>query len=143
VDIRRLVEGLRPPAIDELGLAAALTHAITRLTASSRTHVEVDIDEPLPAVPAAVEVALYRIVSEAVTNVVKHAGADTCSVSIGVHDGSVVATVHDDGHFAGVSSNGNGLSTMAERAEELGGTVNMTIVAGTKVVVTLPAGRPT
>ena len=73
VDVRRLVEGLRPPALDELGLAGACTQAVERLTAEAGLAVSVDAGDDLPALPAAVEVAAYRIVVEAVTNIVRHA----------------------------------------------------------------------
>ena len=73
VDVRRLVEGLRPPALDELGLAGACAQAVERLTAGSGLAVSVQASDDLPALPAAVEVAAYRIVVEAVTNTVRHA----------------------------------------------------------------------
>jgi signal transduction histidine kinase len=140
LDVRRLVEGLRPPAIDELGLSAAVTQAVSRLAAGSP--ITVSCAEPLPEVPAAVEVALYRIVSEAVVNAVRHAGGVACAVSIGVDGGHLVATVSDAG--PGIPdqrrSSGHGLATMRERAEELGGTLTVTTgPTGTTVVAALPA----
>jgi signal transduction histidine kinase len=142
VDVRRLVEGLRPPAIDELGLGPALTEAVNRLASRTGTAIEVSIEDTLPKVPAAVEVALYRIVCEAVTNAVKHAAAATCQVTLAVRDGTVVATVADDG--LGVSSSvrwvgGHGLATMRERADELGGTLQVDgDRGGTRVTAVLP-----
>jgi signal transduction histidine kinase len=140
VDVRRLVEGLRPPAIDELGLGPALTQAISRLAGPTGTAVEVRVAEPLPPVPAAVEVAAYRIVSEAVTNVLRHSAAATCLVTLAVRDGWLVATVADDG--TGLppvpGTAGNGLATMRERAEELGGTLRVEGGDGTTVTATLP-----
>jgi hypothetical protein len=82
LDIRRVVEGLRPPALDELGLAGACTQAVTRLTAEGGVAVVIDAEDQLPVLPAAVEVAAYRIVVEAVTNIVRHASASHCSVSL-------------------------------------------------------------
>ena len=73
VDVRRLVEGLRPPALDELGLAGACAQAVERLTAGAGVSASVRASDDLPALPAAVEVAAYRIVVEAVTNTVRHA----------------------------------------------------------------------
>ena len=82
VDVRRLVEGLRPPALDELGLADACAQAVDRLTGGSGLAATVHASDDLPALPAAVEVAAYRIVVEAVTNTVRHACARSCRVSI-------------------------------------------------------------
>ena len=82
VDVRRLVEGLRPPALDELGLAGACTQAVERLTAGAASPSACDASDDLPALPAAVEVAAYRIVVEAVTNTVRHASARRCEVSL-------------------------------------------------------------
>ena len=77
VDVRRLVEGLRPPALDELGLAGACAQAVERLTAGAGLTASVNARDDLPALPAAVEVAAYRIVVEAVTNTVRHAARGT------------------------------------------------------------------
>jgi signal transduction histidine kinase len=143
-DVRRLVEGLRPPAIDELGLGPALTQAVNRLAGRAGTAIQVSVPEPLPSVPAAVEVALYRIVSEAVTNTVRHAHATTCAVALTTLDGTLVATVTDDGRgLNGSASGGNGLATMRERAEELGGTLEVRSHGmGTTVTATLPLPAP-
>jgi signal transduction histidine kinase len=88
--------------------------------------VEITTDpQPLPALPAAVEVAVYRIVQEAITNVIRHAQAQQCLVSITVHNHHLDLTITDDGpgflpnvHF------GVGLHSMRERAEELGGHIH-------------------
>jgi signal transduction histidine kinase len=152
-DVRRVVEGLRPPAIDDLGLEAAVREMISRLGSSAGTSFSVVVPEPLPAVPAAVEVALYRIVSEAVTNVVRHAQASACRVTISVGEQAFVAAVSDDGtgfpapgpgSGPGTRSGpgpgaGHGLVTMRERAEELGGTLQIgSDVDGTSVIARLP-----
>ncbi len=92
LEVRRVVEGLRPPALDELGLVDALTQVLAG--SPSGTGVSADGPaEPLPALPAAVEVAAFRIATEAVTNVVRHAGATDCeswssSVRRPAHDGA-------------------------------------------------------
>ena len=149
-DVRRLVEGLRPPAIDELGLAAAVAQAVNRLASASGTEVEIAVDPQIPAVPAAVEVAVYRIACEAVTNAVKHAAASQCHVAITIADRSLVLRVADDGRgidaptaqSATVDAHprrGNGLATMRERAEELGGALDIAGTdSGTTVTATLP-----
>jgi signal transduction histidine kinase len=132
-DVRRLVEGLRPPALDELGLAGACAQAAERLTAGAAAGLSVSVTagDDLPALPAAVEVAAYRIVVEAVTNTFRHAGARRCQVSMAMAAGSAVleVAVTDDGTglpAAGHDGRGHGLAIMRERAEELGGAVTIT-----------------
>ncbi len=126
VDVRRLVEGLRPPALDELGLADACAQAVERLTAGSGLAASVQVSDDLPALPAAVEVAAYRIVVEAVTNTVRHARARHCRVSIACIPAGLAVEVTDDGTGLVASGHhGHGLAIMRERAEELGGTVTV------------------
>lgn len=135
-DIRRLVYDLRPPRLDDLGLVGAL-----RNLWSARTPVlEVEAGPGAQALPAAIEVAIYRIAGEAVQNVVKHAGAQVVSVSITVSDDRVRLAVSDDGR--GLPSPlvpGVGMLAMRERAAELGGDVSVTSGGtGTQVLVDLP-----
>jgi signal transduction histidine kinase len=143
VDVRRLVEGLRPPALDELGLAGAVEQATQRLCSGAGLTVAIDIAS-LPMLPAATEVAVFRIVTEAVTNVVRHAGATECRVAIGVSGGRLRLVVQDDGHGIHVppsSSAGNGLHTMRERTEEMRGRLRITSSHGTRVTADLPVAR--
>ena len=97
--------------------------------------------DDLPALPAAVEVAAYRIVVEAVTNTVRHAGARHCQVSIDHSEAALAIAITDDG--AGLrppDHHGHGLAIMRERAEELGGTVTVTDASpGVTVKARLPA----
>lgn len=136
-DIRRLVYGLRPPALDELGLVGALEQASQQ---HLRTVVTVESRAPLPPLPAAVEVAAYRIVQEALKNAVHHAQAEHCAVRLEI-DGGLRLTVRDDGSGLpqGVTP-GVGLVSMRERAEELGGTfaIHPRPEGGTEVDVSLP-----
>jgi signal transduction histidine kinase len=149
VDVRRLVEGLRPPALDELGLAGACAQAIERLTAGSGLVAKVDACDDLAALPAAVEVAAYRIVVEAVTNTVRHARARHCRVSMALTPAGLVVEVTDDGTgLLGAAHHGHGLAIMRERAEELGGTVTVqdgspgVTVQARLPAVTVPAQVP-
>jgi signal transduction histidine kinase len=143
LEVRRVVEGLRPPALDELGLVGALGQAVERLTAGSGIAVEWHVGE-LPALPAAIEVAAYRIVTEAVTNVVRHAVAARCVIDVRLAGRALRISVADDGRglagAAGDGRRGNGLQTMRERAEELRGRLVIDGGPGTTVVVELPAG---
>ena len=141
VDVRRLVEGLRPPALDELGLAGACAQAVGRLTAGAGLAASVDACDDLPALPAAVEVAAYRIVVEAVTNTVRHARARHCQVSMTLTQAALAVAVTDDGTgLLAADYHGHGLAIMRERAEELGGTVTIRDgTPGVTVEARLPA----
>jgi signal transduction histidine kinase len=140
-EVRRVVEGLRPPALDELGLPAAIGQVLRRLTAGTPVEVELRI-ETLPALSAATEVAAYRIVTEAVTNVVRHAGATRCQVRVVASNGLLHLVIADDGcgldPIHSLATAGNGLATMRERAEELRGRLHIVGGQGTTVVAELP-----
>ncbi|MDQ3891822.1 MAG: sensor histidine kinase, partial [Actinomycetota bacterium] len=158
-NVRHLVYGLRPPALDDLGLVSAIrqqaeTHAFVTDVYSGDALKEKTAEDGLvgfsleapgdfPILPAAVEVACYRIVQEALTNVARHAHAKTCHVRLLVDQDvdMLEVEVTDDGvgmpkdRIAGV-----GLSSMRERAEELGGTcdVEPDPGGGTRVLARLP-----
>jgi signal transduction histidine kinase len=136
--IRELVYDLRPPMLDELGLVGAIKNF--RLPGSALTLV-VNAPEPLPKLPAAVEVAVYRITSEAIHNAVKHAQATMCVAAIEVGDGRLTLSVRNNG--AGLPDDyhtGVGLRSMKERAAELGGTLAIRVIENgdTQVTATLP-----
>jgi signal transduction histidine kinase len=138
-DIRRLVYALRPPALDDLGLLQALQEQIHQYEALGIV-LTLDAPEALPLLPAAIEMACYRIVQEALTNVVRHAHATEASVQLRVQEALVVeVTDNGQGLPAGVRS-GVGLSSMRERAEELGGTclIEARASGGTRVYARLP-----
>jgi signal transduction histidine kinase len=142
-EIRRVVEGLRPPALDELGLVGALEQVGSRISRTSAMQTSVTAAQ-LPALPAAVEVAAFRIVSEAITNAVKHAAATRCSVTMSADATSLRIVVSDDGRgLDGTAPQGHGLHTMRERAEELRGrlTVASSADGGTVVEASLPLPR--
>jgi signal transduction histidine kinase len=127
-DIRRLVYGLRPPALDELGPWQALREQIARLS-PGEGGVAVGLDcrpDDLADLPAAVEVAVYLIAVEALTNVVRHAGARTCVVRLARSSGSIELEVLDDGRgLPALPRPGVGTAAMRERASELGGSVRL------------------
>ncbi|MGW0806580.1 sensor histidine kinase [Nonomuraea sp. NPDC002799] len=138
-DIRELVYGLRPPALDDLGLAKAVRDLAGQ--SSPDTRVEVAVEGVLADLPAAVEVAVYRIVQEALTNVRRHARASSAGIVLQREHSVLRVLIADDGvglperHRAGV-----GLGSMRERAAELGGicVVSGEPGTGTKVEVMLP-----
>jgi len=122
-DIRRLVYELRPPALDDLGLTGALAQHAASCSTPGGLQVSIDTGPALPALPAAVEVAAYRIATEAVTNVARHAGARTATVTLTAAEGVLRVEVTDDGRgISPANRAGVGLTSMRERAEELGGT---------------------
>jgi len=141
-DIRRLVYGLRPPALDELGLVRALEQSTRQ---HHHTSVTIEAPAPFPTLPAAVEVAAYRIIQEALKNAIEHGKARNCvtclSIDDGLASGSLCLTIRDDGMgLPDVVTPGVGLVSMRERAEELGGAFNIhpRQTGGTEVVVCLP-----
>ena len=136
-EVRRLVDGLRPPALDH-GLERAVRQQMDALLVGVRA--ELVVDGALDTLVAAVEVAAYRIVTEALTNVVKHAGAHRVCVRLACRAGDFEATVTDDGHGGvGRRAGGVGLESMALRADEVGGSVTVSSEQdGTTVRVRLP-----
>jgi two-component system, NarL family, sensor kinase len=141
-DIRRIAYDLRPPTLDELGLVAAVREQAARLGVSGNglggtpgPRVNVEVPGDLPSLPAAVEVAAYRIALEALTNVSRHAEAARCTIRISVN-GSLELEVSDDGRGVDPASGaGVGLTSMRERAEELGGELSVTPAEGGGTVV--------
>jgi signal transduction histidine kinase len=140
-DVRRLVDDLRPPALDELGLLGALRQRADQLAwrADGRAiAVRLDAPEALPVLPAAVEVAAYRIATEALTNIARHASARSAVVEVRCAD-ALVVEVTDDGRSDEGWSPGVGLTGMRERASELGGRFEAGPCAGGgRVFVSIP-----
>lgn len=139
-DIRQLVYGLRPPALDEVGLVRALQQQAARLEGSAGLTIVVQATPPqLDQLPAAVEVAAYRIALEAMTNAVRHGQASVCAVDIAL-DGHLELLVTDNGTGMDESAAaGVGLHSMRERAAELGGSIDVrSSHAGTSVRAALP-----
>ena len=141
-EVRRICDGLRPAALNELGLVAALTAAADRLGSMGGPSVTVQA-RPLPALSPAHEVAAYRVAMEAATNAVRHAGADRVSVRLFWENGLVVEVEDDGSGIEPPVRQGVGLRAMADRADELGGstTVGPGTGGGTVVRLWLPGGR--
>ena len=146
-EIRRLVYGLRPPVLDERGLAEAIRAHILH-GQSDGLQIEVgELPNSLPHLPAAVEVAVYRIALEALTNVIRHAQAQHCTIQFTqIGNGRTTALqieIVDDG--IGLPRElraGVGLRSMRERAEELGGTLTAKpMPRGTRILATLPLAQ--
>lgn len=149
-EVRRLVDALRPPALDELGLVGALQAQAGRL--GPPPLVDIAASGPLPELPAAVEVAAYRIAVEAMTNASRHARAQRCRVQLAeasapdlasgeTVDRALEVEVTDDGvGLATDAKPGIGLVSMRERAAEVGGTcvIEALLGGGTRVFARLP-----
>jgi signal transduction histidine kinase len=142
-EIRRIVHELRPPVLDELGLAAALREIAASCSHDGSLNTTVEISEDLPKLSAALEVAVFRIVQEALTNVIRHTRARECKVKLDVKliSGDLLLEVIDDGEgISPITGAGVGLHSMRERAAELGGSFNITSLpeGGTRVQARFP-----
>ena len=144
-NVRRLVNELRPTTLDGLGLVGAVSAYASALTSRSdgaELRVRVDADTASVRLPTAVEVAAYRITTEALTNVARHSAAGTASVSIAATAGQLTVEVRDDGAGDGTPwPAGVGLTSISDRVRELGGTCQAgPDDRGGLVTVTLPVG---
>ena len=141
-EVRRITRDLRPTALDDLGLVGAIHHQAETLTTRGGPRFVVAVPAAVDAVPPAVEVAALRIVAEAMTNVVRHAEATMCSVSLDVDGAALRLRVIDDGTGLGQALTGTGMTSMRTRAEELGGLcqVHEAPGGGTVVDAVIPLG---
>jgi two-component system, NarL family, sensor kinase len=144
-DVRSLVEGLRPPALDHGGLLGALQqHAELSAVMGKQGSptVTFEVTDDLSVLPAAVEVAAYRIGQEAISNATKHSGAQRITVRMSHADNGLTLEIDDDGTGVPAHSNGSGVgkASMTERATELGGwcTNEHSPTGGTRVKAWLP-----
>jgi two-component system NarL family sensor kinase len=139
-DVRRLVYDLRPPTLDDLGLPGALREQAERLSTDG-LHVSLRAPQEFGPLAAAVEAAAFRIASEALANAVRHSGAAVCVVELTRDERALRLRIRDNGEGIGPEvTPGIGLSSMRERAEELGGDVEIAAVdgGGTEVRATIP-----
>jgi signal transduction histidine kinase len=150
-NLRALITDLRPAALDELGIEPALEALASRVSAQTGLQVDLDLDLGYEQGRNAerhtpeVELVVYRVVQEALTNVVKHADAQSVRVSVSDADDTVALYVEDDGRGidGAASSEGFGLVGMRERVESLGGTLEIAPIpgSGTRVSARLPVQR--
>jgi two-component system sensor histidine kinase UhpB len=146
--VRRFARGLRPPALDELGLVPAIESHVRSVSEIARIPVELDAEPIGTALPPEAELAVYRIVQEALSNVVRHARATRATVRMRRTASVLEVRVEDDGRgfdaerAAGGGGGGLGLFGMSERAGYLGGRVEVTSTpgAGTRVCAEIPLG---
>lgn len=145
-EVRRIIDALRPAALDDIGLVAALRERAAAVTArSTALAVTVEATDPMPPMSPQVEAAAYRIADEAITNVVRHARATRCDVTVWV-GADVSICVIDDGVGMPTTPrpDGVGLASMRQRATDLGGTVCVSPRpgGGTVVAARLPLQQP-
>lgn len=139
-DIRRLVYNLRPPALDQLGLTGALRESLATYS-TEQLRFQLTAPDELPPLPAAVEVAAYRITQEALTNILRHAHATEASVGLAVTAGELAVTITDNGQGLSPANRfGVGMSSMRERAAEVSGSlqVESSPGGGTRILARLP-----
>ncbi|HKY55606.1 MAG TPA: GAF domain-containing sensor histidine kinase [Anaerolineales bacterium] len=145
-EIRRLVYALRPPVLDEFGLVTAIREHVAPYTGPHGLQITFDVTEPMPTLPAAVEVATYRIALEAFTNIINHAQATACHITMKIENNSLLLEISDNGKgFSSNNHSGVGLTSMRERAAELGGEfiVENNPTGGTRVTANLPLSGST
>jgi signal transduction histidine kinase len=140
-EIRRLVYALRPPVLDEFGLVTAIREHVAPYMGPNGLQITFHVTDPMPPLPAAVEVAAYRIALEAFTNIVNHAQASTCVFTIKIENYCLCLEILDNGTGLPASHRpGVGLTSMRERAGELGGecSIEDRPTGGTSIRARLP-----
>jgi signal transduction histidine kinase len=142
-EVRRIIDGLRPPVLDKLGLVTALRQRAESVTLRSGGRLQVRIDAPdsLPPLSNEVEQAAYRIADEALTNVVRHSGATSCVLRIRPGDELILEVVDDGCGIPTTPRPGVGLESMRARAEALGGSLQLDNGDGTRVAAHLPLAQ--
>jgi signal transduction histidine kinase len=129
-DVRDLIADLRPKVLDDFGLAPALERLCEATARRSGLAVRAELGDGLDRLPAEVATAVYRIVQEALGNVVRHAGAEVAGVTAAILGDRLVVTVEDDGEGLGPGSVGHGIEGMVERARMVAGRVDLESPAG-------------
>ena len=144
--VRNMSQLLHPAALDDLGLAAAIDSSLRGLARRQAIRAELHQAGMQDRLPRKVELAAYRIVQEAITNVGKHANATRCDVHLTQLEDRLLIEVEDDGvgfiehSQAPISARGLGLISVRERATRLGGTFNILSAPGqgTRLIVSIP-----
>jgi two-component system sensor histidine kinase UhpB len=142
-DTRRVASGLRPEALDDLGIVSALKALAKRLGEQTGMPIEAAFDEDLPHISSDEEIVVYRVAQEALTNVLRHAEAGSAQVTLGRVDGSLQLCVSDDGAGIHGAPSGGGVTGMRERAMLVGGelTIAPAGARGTRVTLDIPVGE--
>lgn len=145
-EIRTISHLLHPPLLGVAGLSSAIRWYVDGFSERSRISVNVDVPSELGRVSSEVEIALFRVVQECLTNVYRHSGCDSCSVKLERKDDRLRLEIRDAGKGMpnlAIASTGVGIRGMKERVRHLGGSLEITSSdAGTDVVAVLPVGEP-
>lgn len=137
-DVRALARQLRPEALDELGLVPALTNLVERLAEQTGLQFDRELERGLPELGPDAELVVYRIAQEAITNAIRHSGAERISVALRSDGACVRLEVCDDGRgSSGRRGDGTGLRTMRERALTIGAELDVTAREGHGTAVRL------
>jgi two-component system sensor histidine kinase UhpB len=139
-DLRRIARELRPEALDDLGLINAFIALCNRVSAQSGIEIVRQLPDRLPAHDPEIDLVVYRVAQEALTNVMRHSGASRATVALGVRDGHLQLQVTDDGRGIGngqPADDKTGLAGMRERAMLVGATLTITSAPGTGTSVDL------
>lgn len=141
-EVREVARRLRPGVLDDLGLQSALAALATDFSARTGVHVIRTFGPGLPAPTKEVELVVYRVAQEALTNTARHAGARTVDISLGVQGGALRLVVADDGAGVRGRPEGAGIAGMRERAGLVDGrlTVGARDGGGTEVRLVVPPG---
>jgi two-component system sensor histidine kinase UhpB len=139
-DVHRIGRELRPEALDDLGLINAVIALCSRVSRQSGVEIRRDLDWSLPALSPEVELVIYRVAQEALTNALRHAHGTQVVVSLRTTTPAVVLSVADDGDGLPDRVNGSGLGGMRERALLIGAELEIDSAprGGTKVTLTVP-----
>lgn len=142
-DVRRIGRELRPEALDDLGLINALIALCTRVSRQGRMKVARELDGHMPELSGEVELVIYRVAQEALTNALRHAEATAATVSLRRADGQVILTVSDNGRGFPRRRSGGGLLGMHERAMLIGAELEVISDAGrgTQISLSVPVER--
>jgi len=143
IKIRGLAQDLRPPVLDALGLKVSIQTYCTEFSRRTHLPIALEVDESLPVLPDIYNITLYRVLQEALNNIVKHANASHIWVDLSREDDNIILTVQDNGlgfKTGEVRSNGMGLSNMRERVMIAGGNfiISSTHKSGTIITAQFP-----
>lgn len=143
-ELRRVVVGLRPPALDELGLSHALRQSLEELKSDTLDCQFSEEGTPV-RLPSSIEIAVYRVVQESMNNIRKHAGATKVSLRLKFQEGKLLVGIRDNGKgfdfsqtlSSAISAGHLGLLGMKQRAEMLGGNISIKTAEGKGTTITL------
>jgi signal transduction histidine kinase len=143
MQVRTISHLLHPPLLDEIGLVPALRGLAEGFSERSGIETHLQIDEDFSRLPSEVEISIYRIVQECLTNIHRHSGSPTARIRVECHADEIEIKVEDIGKGIADKKNSNrpgvGLSSMRERARQLGGTLEIKSNGkGTTVIARLP-----